>query len=479
MSDSGPRGTIEYCEDSAPRDCITESEGSHDSGDEEGKCKGPTGKNTDPEAEPNAAEAVGDERESGEGLTGKSNQPSAEPKAAEAPCDGKRKAEGDGPEQAKRPMTHMPEDEKAPEDDEGRLCWPSDFWNWKAPTFSAGFAEELVKVALSLVDHGKGLLACDESHEVISCRFQSAHMDNHAQNRIGMREILFKTDGLSKFISGAILVEEELLQCDSFDNKLVKVLKERGIIPGIKADEGLKALIGGGDNEKWTAGLDNLDSRSQGYYENGARFASWRTVFKVDVKGGCPTKLMLEVAAHNFARFARNCQENGLVPIVEVEILQVGSHSVEVTARVMRHILMCVYAKLQSHGVLLRGSLLRMSMVTPGVESREEAGLQVVAEKTVETLDATLPPSVPGVCFLSGALSDENAARALSLMTKVSRKGICRFTFSFSDRLQERAIQTWRGRAGWTAMAQHTVIKGAEVLSECSQGRYCNDLDGF
>ena len=372
----------------------------------------------------------------------------------------KRKADDEEPETQKR--------RKADE----ICCWPGGFVTWKAQRYCGRFAVPLVHVAMSLVADGKGLLACDEPRSVVAARFAKIYINNHDVNRMRMRDVLFKTVGLGKYISGAILVQETLNQCDPFDTPFPQVLNKRGIITGIRADRGLQPLIGGVANETWTVGLDGLDRGSQELFSKGARFATWRTEFKVDEIEGSPSNLMIDIAAHNFARFARICQENGLVPIVEIEIERQGSHSVEVASRVMQQILKVVCARMDNNGVMLEALLLRISMVTAGESSREKAGLRVVAQKTMEALDNTLPTEMPGVFFLPGGLNDEDAAVALSLMPDMTRHLTRQHTFSFSNRLQDTAIQTWRGKTRYTAMAQQKVITSAKVLSGCAKGSF-------
>ena len=194
-------------------------------------------------------------------------------------------------------------------------------------------------------------------------------MENTEDNRRTWRNLLFTTPGIGEYISGAILFEETLFQSDPAGKPCVDVLKANGIIPGIKVDTGLKPLAGGGAGENWCTGLDSLNDRCAKYYEQGARFAKWRTALRIDVEAGCPTDLAIDVAAQDLARYARICQNNGLVPIVEPEILIDGTHDIVTTARVQERVLTTVYAKLQDNGVLLEGSLLKPSMTVPGVSA--------------------------------------------------------------------------------------------------------------
>merc|ERR1719243_312889 len=230
-----------------------------------------------------------------------------------------------------------------------------------APVYDGQYAAELRETASKMTMAGKGLLACDESTGTVGTRLEANGMENTEENRMTWRNLLFTTEGIGEYISGAILFEETLYQKDPSGKPFVDVLKDNGIIPGIKVDTGLRPLLGGGEGEKWCTGLDNLAERTAKYYEQGARFAKWRTALQIDV------------AAQDLARYARICQENGLVPIVEPEILIDGTHDLATTARVQERVLTTVYAKLQDNGVLLEGSLLKPSMTVPGVECPDKS----------------------------------------------------------------------------------------------------------
>jgi fructose-bisphosphate aldolase class I len=237
-----------------------------------------------------------------------------------------------------------------------------------APIYDGQYAEELRATAAAMIMPGKGLLACDESTGTIGTRLEANGMENTEANRQKWRNLLFTTEGISTYVSGAILFEETLFQDDPAGKPFVDVLNSMNIIPGIKVDTGLKPLEGGYEGEKWCSGLDTLADRCAGYYKQGARFAKWRTALMIDVEKGCPSDLAIDVASQDLARYARICQENGLVPIVEPEILLDGCHDIITTARVQERVLTTVYAKLQDNGVLLEGSLLKPSMTVPGVE---------------------------------------------------------------------------------------------------------------
>merc|ERR1719331_526475 len=315
-----------------------------------------------------------------------------------------------------------------------------------APVYNGKYATELVATATAMVQAGKGLLACDESTGTVGTRLEANGMENIEPNRMKWRNLLFTTEGISEYISGAILFEETLFQSDPAGKPFVDVLKGNGIIPGIKVDTGLKPLAGGGSIEKWCTGLDNLSDRCAGYYAQGARFAKWRTALQIDVEAGCPTDLAIDVAAQDLARYARICQENGLVPIVEPEILIDGTHDIITTARVQERVLSEVYMKLQDNGVLLEGSLLKPSMTVPGVECPDKSDPATIAKMTVQTLDRCLPPAMPGVTFLSGGISEEDSSIYLNEINKLDRKGAFALTFSFSRAMQSSCLKKWGGK---------------------------------
>jgi fructose-bisphosphate aldolase class I len=252
----------------------------------------------------------------------------------------------------------------------------------------------------------------------------------------------------------------------------VDVLKDNNIIPGIKVDTGLKPLVGGGAGEKWCSGLDSLAERCEKYYAQGARFAKWRTALQIDVPNGCPTDLAIDVAAQDLARYARICQENGLVPIVEPEILIDGNHDIATTAQVQERVLTTVYAKLQDNGVLLEGSLLKPSMTVPGVECSDKSDPATIAKMTVQTLDRCLPPAMPGVTFLSGGISEEDSSIYLNEINKLQRKGAFALTFSYSRALQSSCIKIWGGKDEKYADAQAQLLARAQANSEASKGEY-------
>jgi len=337
--------------------------------------------------------------------------------------------------------------------------------------YDGPYAAQLIETANAMVAPGKGLLACDESTGTVGTRLEANGMENTEEWRQKWRNLLFTTPGLSDYISGAILFEETLFQSDPAGKPFVDVLNSKGIIPGIKVDTGLKPLLCA-PGENWCTGLDSLADRAGKYYAQGARFAKWRTALKIDVEKGQPTDLAIDVASQDLARYARICQENGLVPIVEPEILIDGTHDIETTARIQERILTTVYGKLRDNGVLLEGSLLKPSMTVPGVECPDKSDPATIAQRTVRTLERCLPPRMPGVTFLSGGISEEDSSIYLNEINKVERTCSARLTFSYSRALQSSCIKAWGGKDENYEKAQGLLLARAQANSEAAMGKY-------
>ena len=336
----------------------------------------------------------------------------------------------------------------------------------------AKYSDELQATAKAMTLPGKGLLACDESTGTVGQRLESIGLENTEANRQIWRNLLFTTPGISEYISGAILYEETLFQDDPDGKPFVDVMGGIGIIPGIKVDMGLQPLVGAGEGENWCTGLDGLLERCQKYYARGARFAKWRTALKVDTAANLPTDLAIEVAAQDLARYARICQEAGLVPIVEPEILIDGTHDVYTAAKVQERVLTTVYKKIQENGVLLEGSLLKPAMVVPGIECPEKSDPATIAALTVQTLERCVPAAMPGVTFLSGGISEEDASIYLNEINKVPRKSTTALTFSYSRALQSSCIKMWAGKEENYDAAQKQLLARAQANSEANLGKY-------
>lgn len=335
------------------------------------------------------------------------------------------------------------------------------------------YSDELIATADSLVRPGYGLLACDESTGTVGKRLESIGMENTEPNRAEWRELLFTAPNLGDYISGAILFEETLYQSSSDpDVSMVDLLSKAGIVPGIKVDTGLIPLAGGGEGETWCRGLDGLYDKCVLHYARGARFAKWRTAVKIDTEKNLPSDLAVEEAAWGLARYARICQEAGLVPIVEPEVLIDGTHDQATTARVQERLVSTTYKRLQENGVMLEGTLLKPAMTVSGVEAETKPTPEEVAKMTVQTLQRCIPPAMPGVTFLSGGISEEDASIYLNEINKIDRKGPWALTFSFSRAMQSSCLKIWNGKKENKEKAQAQLVARARANSEASKGEY-------
>jgi fructose-bisphosphate aldolase class I len=333
------------------------------------------------------------------------------------------------------------------------------------------YKQELAKTAKEIAAPGKGILAVDESTKTIGKRLQSIGCENTEEARQAYRGLLFTAPNLGNYISGAILYEETLFQNHKNGTPFVEVLKKQGVYPGIKVDTGLQPLPGAHPIETWCTGLDGLKERAAAYYAQGARFAKWRAVLQITADG-CPTPLSLQENAWGLARYARAVQESGLVPIVEPEILMDGDHTIETTAEVQEKVLATVYKALSDNGVFLEGSLLKPSMTCPGAECTAPVTREKIAEYTIRTLERTVPSAVPGITFLSGGLSEEEASIYLNTMNANKRKGPWSVTFSYGRALQQSTLKAWGGKEENIPAAQKALLARAQANSEASLGKY-------
>jgi fructose-bisphosphate aldolase class I len=327
---------------------------------------------------------------------------------------------------------------------------------------------ELESVARTLVAPGKGILAADESSPTIEKRFKAIDLPSTEENRRAYRELLFTTPGVSEFISGVILYDETIRQRSADGMPFTEVLERQGIVPGIKVDEGAKALIGF-PGEKITEGLDGLRGRLPEYRALGARFAKWRAV--IDIGAGIPTRYCLQANAHALARYAALCQESGLVPIVEPEVLMDGAHTIERCEEVTTEVLSLVYAELTSHRVALEGTLLKPNMAVSGKGCPAQAGAAQVAEATVRTLSRVVPPAVPGIVFLSGGQTPRQATEHLSAMNAMG-KHPWELSFSYGRALQDPVLKAWRGKAANVPAAKEAFLLRARLNGAARHGNY-------
>jgi fructose-bisphosphate aldolase class I len=327
----------------------------------------------------------------------------------------------------------------------------------------------LNKTARALVAPGKGILAADESSPTIKKRFDSIKVDSTEENRRDYRHILFSAPGVGDHISGVILFDETIRQSTADGTSLVKILDDAGVIPGIKVDKGAKdlALCPG---DKVTEGLDGLRERLAEYASLGARFAKWRAVYTIGEE--TPSISAVATNAHALARYAALVQEAGLVPIVEPEVLMDGDHTIEDCQMVTEEVLHSVYAELTTQGVELEGTLLKPNMVLSGKDCPQQAGVEEVAERTVRTLKRTVPAAVPGIVFLSGGQSDEEATLHLNAMNKMAEDLPWRLSFSYGRALQAAPLKAWSGKAENLSAAQAALLERAKANGLASLGQY-------
>lgn len=334
-------------------------------------------------------------------------------------------------------------------------------------------SQELVQTANALVAKGKGILAADESFPTIAKRFKSIGLESTENNRRDYRHMLFTAPDFSTYVSGVILFDETLRQEGPDGKRLAEVLTENGVIPGIKVDKGAKALAGF-PGETVTEGLDGLRDRLKEYYDLGARFAKWRAV--IDIAPGIPTQYCLEANAHGLARYAALCQEAGIVPIVEPEVLMDGDHDLARCQEVTEAALNAVFAQLNAHNVLLEGMLLKPNMVISGKKAADRADVDGVAAATVATLKRCVPAAVPGIVFLSGGQSSVEATAHLDAMNKIGDLPWA-LSFSYGRALQEDALKTWQGQAGNVASAQTVFTHRAKMNGAAAVGAYSADME--
>ena len=334
----------------------------------------------------------------------------------------------------------------------------------------------LSEIANAMVEKGRGILAADESTPTCKKRFDSINVESSEENRNAYRDMLFTTPGMEKFISGVILFDETLRQSTLADNeKYPDYLKKLGVIPGIKVDKGAHSLPGC-EGEKVTEGLDGLHTRLQEYYDLGARFAKWRAV--ITIGESAPSGSCLAANAHALARYASMCQENGIVPIVEPEILMDGEHTIEDSFIVTEEVLHTTFYELYSQNVLLEGMVLKPNMVLSGYGCSEKASVDEVAEMTVTVLKRCVPSAVPGIAFLSGGQSDEDATAHLNKMNQIlGDSSPWNLTYSYGRALQAPALKVWGGKQDNVKDAQDAFYKRANLNSLATKGEYLPDME--
>jgi fructose-bisphosphate aldolase class I len=333
---------------------------------------------------------------------------------------------------------------------------------------------ELNKIARAMTAPGRGLLAADESTGTIKRRFDAIGVESTVDNRRDYRELLFRaTDGMRPYISGVILFDETIRQSARDGIPLVKIIEQAGALPGIKVDLGAKAMAGFPD-EVVTEGLDGLRERLIEYRGLGAKFAKWRAV--ITIGAGIPTFGCIEANAHALARYTALCQEQSIVPIVEPEVLMDGNHNIGRSAEVTEWVLKTVFAELYEARVGLEGMVLKPNMVIPGKQAAKQASVAQVAEATIRVLKACVPVAVPGIAFLSGGQSDEEATAHLDAMNKIG--GLpWPLTFSYGRALQAAPQSTWRGKSDNVPAAQRAFVHRARMNSLAALGRWTVELE--
>jgi fructose-bisphosphate aldolase, class I len=332
---------------------------------------------------------------------------------------------------------------------------------------------DLYQTAKAIVAEGKGILAADESDGTIKKRFDSIGVESTEENRRTYRELLFTTEGAEEYISGVILFDETIRQSSSDGTPFPKLLESKGIIPGIKVDKGAKPLALT-DGETVTEGLDGLRDRLEEYRGLGARFAKWRTTYTIGE--GKPSEYAIWTNAHALARYAALCQEAGLVPIVEPEVLMEGGHTIEESYSATARTLHAVYTELRDQRVDVEGTLLKPNMVLSGYDCPEQASHEQVAEMTMRCFSRHVPAAVPGIVFLSGGQTDEDATANLNAMNAIGPHA-WELSFSYGRALQAPALKAWGGDPANAEAAQRAYYHRAKMNGAARSGVYAPEME--
>jgi fructose-bisphosphate aldolase, class I len=334
-------------------------------------------------------------------------------------------------------------------------------------------AHDLHQTAQALVAEGKGILAADESTGTIKKRFDSIGVESTEETRRAYRELLFTTEGVEDYISGVILFDETIRQSASDGTPFPRLLESKGIIPGIKVDQGAKPLALA-DGETITEGLDGLRERLAEYRELGARFAKWRATYSIAPDK--PSEYTVWTNAHALSRYAALCQEAGIVPIVEPEVLQDGTHTLEQSSKATGRVLQAVYTELHDQRVDFRGTLLKPNMVLSGYEASQRAGVREVAEATLDLFYRHVPAAVPGIVFLSGGQSDEDATAHLNAMNAMGPHP-WQLSFSYGRALQAPALKAWSGKPESVEAGQRAYYHRAKMNGAARTGMYAPEME--
>ena len=332
------------------------------------------------------------------------------------------------------------------------------------------YKDELIKNARYIVQKGKGILAADESTGTIGKRFAGVNVENTEKNRRAYRELLFTAPGLEQYISGTILYDETVYQKTKEGKRFIEVLSSKGILPGIKVDKGTIPIINS-ENETFTQGLDDLGKRCAKYYEEGRRFSKWRAVFRIGKN--TPSLNAIKENAAGLARFAIISQENGLVPIVEPEVLCEGEHDIDECANKSEKVFHEVFNTLFDYGVLFEGMLLKPNMIIPGQDCKNKVKPEEIALKTVKALCRIVPAAVPGIVFLSGGQSEYEASVNLNCMNLLKDIRIpWNLSFSYGRALQYSCLKAWAGKNENSKKAQNILLQMAKNNSEATKGMF-------
>ena len=334
--------------------------------------------------------------------------------------------------------------------------------------------QELEQTAQALTADGKGILAADETVPTLTKRFDALKISSTEGSRCMYREMFFTTSGARGFISGVILQDETIRQKNSKGIPLVDILTKEGITPGIKVDKGAKSLAGSPD-EKVTEGLDGLREQLKEYRDMGARFAKWRGVIRIT--DALPSLMCISANAHALGRYAALCQEQGLVPIVEPEVLMDGDHSIERCEEVTSQVLYAVFQALYEQHVRLEGILLKPNMVISAKHSLRQASVQEVATATIRCLKRHVPPAVPGIVFLSGGQSDRIATAHLNAINKTEEPKPWKLSFSYGRALQDSALEAWHGKTENLKAGQEAFYHRAKCNAAAAMGAYTDAME--
>ena len=329
--------------------------------------------------------------------------------------------------------------------------------------------EQLAETARAMVAPGKGIIAIDESSSTCQKRFDGVGIECTEENRRAYRELLLTAPNVNRYLSGAILFDETIRQSTKDGVPFARYMADNGMIPGVKVDKGTHPLAGF-PGEVVTEGLDGLRGRLQEYYKLGARFAKWRAV--INIGDDIPSGTCIEANSHALARYAALCQEQGLVPMVEPEVLMDGDHDIETCYEVTEVVLRSLFDALYNHNVMLEGTILKASMVLPGKDCAEQASVEEVAESTLMCLKSAVPAILPGIVFLSGGQSDEAATAHLDAMNRMGPNP-WPLSFSYGRAMQQAALKLWsEDMAGNYAQAQQTVFERARDNGLAAQGQW-------